>query len=182
MNKQELRRELRVLPPLPVDVAAERSARLCARLANLPVWENARVVALYSATAHEPDLSLLWNERAGRLFCFPRVEGDGIAEEHLVFYRTESPDALLNSRWGLREPAPDPARRIADEDIDLVLVPGVAFTAAGDRLGRGRGHYDRFLPRLRPAAQTVGVCFRERLLPSLPTEAHDRRLDHVVAE
>jgi len=182
VTKQELRCELRLLSPLPIEIAAERGARLCARLTKLPVWQNARTVALYAATAHEPDLSPLWKERAGRVFCFPRVEGDGIAEERLVFYRTDSPEQLLDSRWGLREPASDPARRVEDAEIDLVLVPGVAFTAAGDRLGRGRGHYDRFLPRLKSTAQAVGICFAERLLPSLPTEMHDRQLDDVVAE
>jgi 5-formyltetrahydrofolate cyclo-ligase len=66
--------------------------------------------------------------------------------------------------------------------IDLVIVPGVAFTAEGERLGRGRGHYDRFLASQATHAATIGLCFANRLLPALPTELHDRRVDQVIAE
>lgn len=66
--------------------------------------------------------------------------------------------------------------------FDVVIVPGVAFCADGRRLGQGGGWYDRFLPRLRPDAVTIGVCFAECLVDDLPVEAHDRRVDHVVTE
>ncbi len=65
---------------------------------------------------------------------------------------------------------------------DLVIVPGLAFTADGGRLGQGGGWYDRFLSRIRPDCTTVGVCFVEQLLDALPTEPHDIAVDHVVTE
>jgi 5-formyltetrahydrofolate cyclo-ligase len=182
MTKPELRRELRALPPLPPDVAAEKSDRICARLVELPAWLRARTVALYAANAHEPDLSALWERKGDRVFCFPRVEGDRATGERLVFHRVDTVADLLLSRWGLFEPSADPAREVNPGQIDLVIVPGVAFTANGERLGRGRGHYDRFLALLAPHAITIGLCFDTRLLPSLPTESHDRRMDQVIAE
>jgi 5-formyltetrahydrofolate cyclo-ligase len=182
MTKSELRRELRELPPLPPDVATEKSDRICARLVDTPAWHRARIVALYAANLHEPDLSRLWERRGDRVFCFPKVEGTGISEEHLVFYRVDTAAELLLSRWGLYEPPSDASRRVNALQIDLVIVPGVAFTVTGDRLGRGRGHYDRFLAALSPDASTIGLCFASRLLPALPTEAHDRRLDQIIAE
>lgn len=66
--------------------------------------------------------------------------------------------------------------------VDLAIVPGVAFTSAGGRLGQGGGWYDRFLVRLRPEALTVGVCFVEQVLAELPVEAHDVDLDRVVTD
>jgi 5-formyltetrahydrofolate cyclo-ligase len=66
--------------------------------------------------------------------------------------------------------------------IDVVVVPGLAFTARGDRLGQGGGWYDRFLARIRPTTVTVGVGFREQLVGSLPIEPHDIVLDHVVTD
>jgi 5-formyltetrahydrofolate cyclo-ligase len=182
MTKSELRRELRALPPLRPDVAAEKSDRLCARLVESPAWQRAQVVALYAANAHEPDLSALWKRRGDRVFCFPKVEGNGIAEERLTFYRVDSAGELLLSRWGLHEPPSDSTRRVDPLQIELVIVPGVAFTAAGDRLGRGRGHYDRFLAQLSPGATAIGLCFCDRLLESIPMEPHDRRLSQVFAE
>lgn len=76
---------------------------------------------------------------------------------------------------------------VPEDDVDpswpdLVLVPGLAFTPAGERLGQGGGWYDRFLPRLRADAVSMGVCFREQVVESLPVEPHDARLDLVVAD
>jgi 5-formyltetrahydrofolate cyclo-ligase len=65
---------------------------------------------------------------------------------------------------------------------DVVIVPGLAFTAAGDRLGQGGGWYDRFLAACRADCTAIGVGFREQLVESLPTELHDVRLDCVVVD
>lgn len=72
------------------------------------------------------------------------------------------------------EQDPDPTT------LDVVVVPGLAFTRRGDRLGQGGGWYDRFLPRLRPDAVTIGVGFREQLVDELPVEPHDIALDRII--
>jgi 5-formyltetrahydrofolate cyclo-ligase len=66
---------------------------------------------------------------------------------------------------------------------DVVLVPGLAFTASGERLGQGGGWYDRFLEQIdRTRCLVVGVCFAEQVVESLPTEPHDVTVDHVVTD
>jgi 5-formyltetrahydrofolate cyclo-ligase len=77
---------------------------------------------------------------------------------------------------------PDDDPPFDPSSIDVVIVPGVAFTAAGDRLGQGGGWYDRFLDLIGPDCVTVGVGFSAQLLPSIPTEPHDVRLDMVVTD
>jgi 5-formyltetrahydrofolate cyclo-ligase len=74
------------------------------------------------------------------------------------------------------EPPPDPCT------IDVVIVPGTAFTRDGDRLGQGGGWYDRFLRSVRPDCVTIGVAFAPQVMTELPVEPHDVRLDHVVTE
>jgi 5-formyltetrahydrofolate cyclo-ligase len=64
--------------------------------------------------------------------------------------------------------------------IDVVIVPGLAFTAAGDRLGQGGGWYDRFLAKLGPGATKIGVAFTPQIVDSLPVEPHDIRVDVVI--
>jgi len=64
----------------------------------------------------------------------------------------------------------------------VVVVPGLAFTAAGERLGQGGGWYDRYLATVQPGCVTVGVCFEEQLVEALPIEPHDVRVDHVVTD
>lgn len=73
-------------------------------------------------------------------------------------------------------PLPDPT------SIDVAIVPGLAFTAGGDRLGQGGGWYDRFLPQLRPEAVAIGVAFEIQIVDSLPTEPHDVTMACVVTE
>ena len=62
----------------------------------------------------------------------------------------------------------------------MMVVPGVAFTAAGERMGRGKGYYDRYLSREGFRAYSVGVCFGCQMCEELPTEPHDRRMDEVI--
>ena len=65
---------------------------------------------------------------------------------------------------------------------DAVIVPGLAFTAAGDRVGQGGGWYDRFLSTVRTDCTKIGVCFDEQIVGALPVEAHDVAMDHVVTD
>jgi len=74
------------------------------------------------------------------------------------------------------EEQPDPTT------VDVVVVPGVAFTPAGARLGQGGGWYDRFLAEVRPDCTLIGVGFDPQLVDALPTEAHDISLDIIVTE
>ena len=75
-----------------------------------------------------------------------------------------------------------PESDVAPTWPDLVVVPGLAFTSTGDRLGQGGGWYDRFLSQVRSGCTTVGVCFAEQVVDSLPLEAHDVAVDHVVTD
>jgi 5-formyltetrahydrofolate cyclo-ligase len=74
------------------------------------------------------------------------------------------------------EEEPDP------DSVDVIIVPGVAFTPNGDRLGQGGGWYDRFLERVPDGVVTIGVAFAEQIVDVLPLEAHDRRLDAVLCD
>jgi 5-formyltetrahydrofolate cyclo-ligase len=66
--------------------------------------------------------------------------------------------------------------------LDVVVVPGLAFTVDGHRLGQGGGHFDRFLRRLSPACSMIGVAFREQLVDEIPLEPHDVVLDVVITD
>ena len=85
-------------------------------------------------------------------------------------------------RWNLMEPDPEHCTVVAPAEIDLLLVPGLAFSRAGGRLGRGGGFYDRFLSEVHPRAVKLGVCFHVQLFPELPLEAHDCAMDQIVTE
>ena len=75
-----------------------------------------------------------------------------------------------------------PEDEVAPDWADVVIVPGLAFTPGGQRLGQGGGWYDRFLAGVRDDCVTIGVCFDEQLLAEVPTEAHDVLVDLVVTD
>jgi 5,10-methenyltetrahydrofolate synthetase len=113
------------LARLAPDERRARSANLVAHLVQLPVWQAARRVLLFAPLAGEPDLDLLWlgPGLAGKQCAYPRATGHG--QMHLrVVRRLEE---LQPTRWGLREPPLEGADPVTLEDLDLVLVPGLAF-------------------------------------------------------
>lgn len=177
MTKVELRRAMR---PRLIMSDAERAARslaIAAVVAAHPAYAAADRVALFSPLASEPDVELLWREGVHR-FCYPRT-----GAQEMEFVEVPHPDHLGAAAWHphIREPASD-ARIVESAEIALILVPGMAFTASGHRLGRGGGYYDRFLARLPGSAVKLGVCFARQLVDDLPFELHDQRVDAVVTE
>jgi 5-formyltetrahydrofolate cyclo-ligase len=85
---------------------------------------------------------------------------------------------LVKGLYGILEPVPH--HLVAPAQIDLVVVPGVAFDAYGQRLGRGKGYYDRFLKRLPQGTATIGLAFDFQILPRIPATTRDVRLDSVI--
>jgi 5-formyltetrahydrofolate cyclo-ligase len=123
---------------------------------------------------------LLWShvralpavQQASTVMVFASVPGEPVTAPFIVWLREQGKTVVLPED----DPAPDPSV------VDVVIVPGTAFTAAGQRLGQGGGWYDRFLPQLRPGTPKIGVGFAPQLLPELPTEPHDVVLDFVVTD
>ena len=171
------------LRALSADERRERSAQLVAGLVARADWRRARVVGLFAPLRSEPDLDRLWNlpgALTGKTVVYPRVE---LGEPGgLVFRVVNGLDELVLTGAGqLREPRANAPGW--DRWPDLLLVPGLAFTAAGGRLGRGGGHYDRLLARPgRAGYRALGVGFAFQLLPGLPREDHDADLDGVVTD
>ena len=130
------------------------------------------MVALFAPLADEIQLLPLVEKLSCRVV-LPRVEGDD-----MEFYDYDSRAMQIGS-FGIVEP--QGVEPVEAEQIDLMVVPGVAFTAAGDRLGRGKGYYDRYLSREGFRAFCVGVCYEHQVVESLPVEPHDKAMDEVVS-
>jgi 5-formyltetrahydrofolate cyclo-ligase len=158
---------------------AERQARLAAeRLEEWPAYRNAGCVLLYAALPGDLDTGPMIARALadGKRLLLPRCEESG----EIRAVRVEDFEALRPGRFEIREPsgalpAEDP------QTIDLILAPGLAFDERGARLGRGKGFFDRYLPRTRALA--AGVAYLEQILPVFPIEAreaHDIRMAYLV--
>lgn len=119
------------------------------------------------------------------------------AEGRLGWSRREPEDRLVKGPFGVPEPAPDNMRPAKLEEIDLVLVPGVAFDRQGNRLGYGKGFYDRFLTQFTQEnvqlnmisatagsgnASMIGLAFAVQIVPSVPRESWDVVIEEIITE
>ena len=145
------------------------SEKICSEVLRSAWWQEAGTLLLYYPLADEVDVRPLIQEahRHGKRVLLPVCVGDDL-ELHLY----EGEDSLMPGAFGIMEPQ---GALFAPEDypeIQLALIPGMAFDRVGHRLGRGRGYYDRLLPRL-TAARLQGICFPFQLLDEVPADAHD---------
>lgn len=176
--KSALRREIRQRLVRLTDAQREVASRqLRAQLEQHPVWLAARAVLFFAPTAQEPDIGPLLEVALaqGRTVALPRFVAARDAYEPALV--REPARELVPGRFGIREPSPACAS-VPMGELDLILVPGVAFDPQGHRLGRGQGYYDRLLAGAR--AVKCGVAFDEQLVEAVPAEAQDVRVDCIV--
>jgi 5-formyltetrahydrofolate cyclo-ligase len=163
-----------------LDAEARQAAALgvAERLSALPLLAQARTVAAYAPLGSEldPRPALARLEARGVTILFPR---SAPGRRRLAFCAAP-PGGLVPGPLGALEPPADaPETPLAD--LDAVLLPGLGFTAAGVRLGRGGGYYDETL-RLAPRAHRIALAFDLQLVDHLPSERHDLPMDAVVTE
>jgi 5-formyltetrahydrofolate cyclo-ligase len=137
-------------------------------------FEHAKVIGAYFAFGSEVNTDLIIEQARplGKTIALPRVEGDEIS-----FYKVSSQEFLVKGRFGIMEPLP--YDRL--DNIDLIMVPGIAFDKKGYRLGYGKGYYDRYLSN-RKSRLSIGLAYSTQLISSLPHENHDEKLDAIATE
>ncbi len=158
----------------------KNSQRIAARLCVQAMFHQARQVLLYSPDENEVDTEGLWQaaRRRGIDVYYPRVTAD---KQEVEFVRRHDNDHLIPGVFNiLVPPGEDLLTSVAT--TDLVLIPGVGFDRAGHRLGRGRGYYDRALRDLLAGALRVGLAYDYQVVPHIPIDEHDERVDYVVTE
>lgn len=105
----------------------------------------------------------------------PRMEG-----QDLLFFRVKSIQDLRLNRYGILEPRPEFCNRISPAELSAALIPGLGFDKAGNRLGYGKGYYDRCLVSFPKSLHTFGIGFQEQLShEALPFEPHDIKLHSI---
>lgn len=155
--------------------ATQQSAEILAALEVHPAFRAADTVLLYHSLKDEVDTHEFirkWS-RLKRIL-LPVVVGDDL---ELRVYT--GPEDLAIGAYGIEEPT---GARFTDyAAIGFIAVPGVAFDRNGNRLGRGKGYYDRLLPRI-PAAYKAGICFPYQLVEEVPAEPFDIRMDEIITQ
>jgi 5-formyltetrahydrofolate cyclo-ligase len=174
MDKKELRTEMRRLKKqLDDNKRRQAAASVFASLEQCPEFKQAEHILLYYSLPDElstPDFIEKWHDR--KHIYLPRVCGDDL--EILPYDRA----SMEQGAYNIEEPQGDDLVDV--ERLQLIVVPAMAYDAKGDRLGRGKGYYDRLLSRTK--AVKVGICYDFQLVDDIPTEPHDVRVDFVICE
>jgi 5-formyltetrahydrofolate cyclo-ligase len=158
----------------------EVSKRICAKLVGSPEYRAARTVMYYVDVRSEVHATSLPEARARAAIVVPWCR-DG----ELELFHLESMDELAigaTASWSRRWSCEVAAKRLKPEELDLVMVPGVAFDGTGARMGHGFGYYDKLLQHARLDAPLVALAFECQLFESIPTQAHDIFMDRIITE
>ena len=153
------------------------SERVCQQIETFLPFVRSHCVALYCALPDEVDLTVILERYQGdKRLLIPRVEGDDIN-----FYSYQ-PEALITSDdYKILEPTADVEEAVDPAEIELILVPGVAFDLHGGRMGRGKGYYDRFFARC-PHALRAAVTTSLQIVEQIPLEPWDVAMHYIITD
>nr|CAD7432169.1 unnamed protein product [Timema monikensis] len=124
--------------------------------------------------------------RTGKICFIPRYATDSTHMDMLRVNTLQELESLPLTNWNIRQPLDSDERENAlnSGGLDLIVVPGLAFSRQGARLGRGKGYYDTYLTKCRQLQNTspvtVGLAFKHQLLDNIPTQEFDVIMDHVI--
>jgi 5-formyltetrahydrofolate cyclo-ligase len=162
----------------------ELSKEICAKFAALPEYVRAKTVLYYIdvrsevRTRHDLPSALTQGKKIVVPWCNDQGE--------LELFHLESMDELSIGMYKILEPKPElrtlASKQVKPQDLDLVMVPGVAFDRTGARMGHGKGYYDKLLQHARLDAPLVALAFECQLFPEIPTAAHDIFMDMIITE
>lgn len=175
-EKREIRKAIRALKrKVSLEDKKERSKKILEDLENNEFFHNSNTVMLYWSMedeVHTHDFVLKWATK--KKIILPCVKGDLL--ELRVFKGLEN--LIEGDGFGILEPSGDLYTDI--ENIDLIVVPGVAFDKRNNRMGRGRAYYDKLLTTT--TSTKVGICFDFQLLDEVPVNEYDVRMDTIISE
>ena len=183
-RKHALRLEaLRRRDALSPEEIAERSHRIAERVMAMPEWREAEAVLGYYSFKSEVRTEELLQAALdqGKRLALPRVNTQR-RELDLFYVPALGEPYLRPGTWGILEPVPQLCESAALEDIDLILVPGVAFDLSGGRIGYGGGFYDRLLKKLRPGQTAIALAFEVQIVDRVPLAWFDQKVPVIVTE
>lgn len=171
MTKKEIRKEM-LLKRQNIEKRDEKNLRILKRLTSCDFFKNVRRVMVYISYRGEVDTKALIEEMIsmGKSICAPVC----VDKETMIAREFSDFSELKSGAYGIPEPKGKEVK-----DIDLVIVPGVAFSGECFRIGYGAGYYDRFLEKTK--AVTCGLFFEEQRCDFLP-DSHDKKLDYIITE
>lgn len=185
VDKSSIRRQtLRIRDSITKEQKAKKDQAIAIAVRKLQAYSSAKKVLFYVSFGSEVDTLKLISEEleSGRFVAVPKVVKE---KGTLTIHRITALSSLKPGVFGILEPERDCPTVDVDE-IDLVIVPGVAFDIHKNRLGYGKGYYDRLLANIKGLKPyetfAVALAYEEQIVDVIPTEPHDMKMDFIVTD
>ena len=175
--RQQIREKLSAQSP---QARANKSKLICQKLKELAPFKKAQVILFYLSAEQEVETLDLVREllREKRKIAVPAA--DQVSRVLKPYFIRDLEKDVQRGTFGILEPKVDQSELVQISDIDLVIVPGLAFDQSNYRLGRGKGYYDRFLAKLPLNVPAFGLAFDFQIVPKLPVTELDVKLTRVI--
>lgn len=181
MNKKELREFMKVKRSATLPGQKdEMDSAIFYKVINSEAYKKASVIFIYVSFGAEVDTHRIINQSLedNKTVCVPKVINRA---EGMKAVEIASVSELKESKLGILEPV-DISKEIMPGDINLAIIPGLAFDRSGGRIGYGAGYYDRFLLNLNPKASKIGIAYKLQIIESVPMDKTDVYIDQVITE
>jgi len=164
---------------LSVEIRKVKDLKIKEKILALPEFRAAHKILLYASFRSEVDtLDLLkYCVDYGKIIVLPKVDRDN---DELALYRIEDMNEVVAGYMGIPEPQVHEGRRMPVEEMDLIIVPGVAFDGHCNRLGYGKGFYDKLLTR--GAKAKIAIAYEEQIVEYIPSEPYDIKMDKIITD
>ncbi len=158
-----------------------KEAAIRKRLYALTDFKKAKSILLYASFRSEVDTMQCIRHalKIKKMAALPRVDS---RKKELKLYEIKDISELKPGYMGIQEPKTVKSREVGLNDIDIVIIPGAGFDTEGNRLGYGHGFYDKLLSKSRKPVTTVALAFEEQIIPKVPKDSHDVKIDKIITE
>lgn len=181
MDKSELRKDISEKRELLDEtIVKNASETILTTLQSLSDIKTSKAILSYMPKGNEVDIKPLnqWILDQGKILCLPRVISQTEMEVRVI---TNVNNGLKKSSYCIFEPT-DSHELIDIGNIDLILVPGVAFDKSGNRMGHGKGYYDRFLARCKDSTTFIGIAYSFQVFDTILSDQYDVKMDRIITE
>ena len=174
--KEEIRKEY-LLKRKNILNKEEKSEIIFQKIIHHEKYISSKGIAFYKNLKDEVSTQKLINYslKIGKKVFLPKVE-----DNQLIFYQIFPNEKFIKSEFHVEEPIGDKSHKMDEKNLDLVIVPGVAFDSSLHRMGFGKGYYDRFLKDKR--VYKIGICFHEQYTDIIPFDENDILMDEVIMD
>jgi 5-formyltetrahydrofolate cyclo-ligase len=161
---------------------AEKSAAIMRRLFEFANFLESKIVLFYLSHKSEVDTKPMIHKALAlqKIIALPLIDGE---KREIIPLKIDNLDRDTQPGYrGIREPISQRCKQIPVQQVNLAIIPGIAFDERGGRIGYGTGFYDRFIPNLDITTRKVALAFECQIVPQIPMEPHDRYTDIIITE